>query len=111
MKKEINVVLGERVKNARRARGMTREQLAERIDVSVRFLADVEGGAAGVSLSTLKQLCDALFLSADHLIGNDDAPSKNEYAAAAHALEQIPLEQLPFVESILHEISKMVERK
>lgn len=56
-RKEINVVLGDRVKKARLGQRLTREQLAERANVSARFLADVESGVTGVSLSTLRELC------------------------------------------------------
>lgn len=51
--KDINVTLGERIKLARSANKITREKLAELIDVSPRFLAEVESGKVGVALQTL----------------------------------------------------------
>ncbi|MBR2176158.1 MAG: helix-turn-helix transcriptional regulator [Clostridia bacterium] len=69
MKKEINVILGERIKALRKQKGYTREAFAEKLSVSTRFLAAVESGEAGVSLSTLKKIVLALDTSADYLIG------------------------------------------
>lgn len=71
--KDINVTLGERIKLARSANKITREKLAELIDVSPRFLAEVEAGKVGVALQTLKNISIALSSSTDYLLGlNDD---------------------------------------
>lgn len=70
--KDVNVTLGERVKLVRNANKITREKLAELIDVSPRFLAEVESGKVGVSLQTLKNLCLALPTTSDYLLGLDN---------------------------------------
>ncbi len=76
----INGTLGTRLREIRTAQKMTREALAEKADVSSRFLADVEAGKVGVSLSTLKNLCVILNVSADFLLGLERYPnSENEY--------------------------------
>lgn len=107
-KKEINIILGERVKACRKKQRLTREQLAEKIDVSTRFLADVEGGVVGVSLSTLKQLCESLSVSADYLIGNSNEESK-EYSIAINKLQKIPVDKMESVERILDEIILLIK--
>ena len=69
MKKESNVVLGQRVKELRKQKGYTREAFAEALSVSPRFLANVESGEAGVSLSNLKSISLLLKVPTDYLIG------------------------------------------
>lgn len=69
MQKEINVILGERLLECRKAHGYTREAFSEIISVSPRFLAEVERGNAGVSLTTLKSMATALNESTDYLLG------------------------------------------
>ena len=69
-KKQINVEIGESVKAVREERGMTQEQLAERIDVSVQFVSDLERGVTGVSLATLKNICTVLGVSSDRILFN-----------------------------------------
>ena len=70
--KDVNVTLGERIRLARKANKLTREKLAELIEVSPRFLAEVESGKVGVSLQTLKNISIALSVSSDYLLGLDD---------------------------------------
>lgn len=51
--------LGARVRSLRDDRGLTRQVLAERSGLSLRFLADVEAGKANPSLGSLHDLADA----------------------------------------------------
>ena len=103
-KKEINIVLGERIKETRKSKRMTREQLAEKIDVSVRFLADVEGGIVGVSLTTLKQLCECLNVSSDYLLGITNEDCESIYDNAIRKLKKIPPKSVNSVEAIIESI-------
>ena len=57
-----------RIRKAREDAGYTREKFAELLDVSVSYMAEVERGRTGVSLKTLKAICNLLGLSADYLI-------------------------------------------
>ena len=65
---EFNVAFGNKVRIAREQAGLTREQFAELIDKSPTFLADVERGYAGVSVQTLRKICEVLNLSSDRLL-------------------------------------------
>lgn len=42
-KKEINMQIGERIKEARLSAGATQERLAEKINVSVQYVSDLRG--------------------------------------------------------------------
>ena len=109
-RKEINVTLGQRTKERRKQLKLTQEQLAEKINISVRFMADVEGGQVGVSLSTLKELCMALGCSADYLLGLDSASSADDYAFAIRKIQQIPLDKIKSVEKILNELQDIIKK-
>jgi XRE family aerobic/anaerobic benzoate catabolism transcriptional regulator len=52
--------VGAAVRSSRRSRGLTRRALAERSGVSERFLAQLEAGAANISLLRLADLAHAL---------------------------------------------------
>ena len=67
-KKEINIEIGSRVKQAREQANMTQERLAERIECSPQFVSDMERGVVGISLSTLRNLCLALGVSSDSIL-------------------------------------------
>lgn len=100
--KEINKILGSNIKNLRKAKKITREQLAERLDVSTRFLADVEAGKAGVSLNTLKKLCSVLGTTADYLLGiSDYSDAQRQYIEIDNKIKNINTEQLKYLNTII----------
>ena len=47
---------------------MTREQLAEALDVSCKFVRDIECGSKGISLKRFCTLIQVLDISADELL-------------------------------------------
>ncbi len=103
----IQTVLGEKVKVLRMQQGLTREMLAERLDVSSRFLADVEAGKVGVSLLTLKKLCVALGATSDHLLGLSNENEDVWYEIRTR-IEQLPPEHLPQFKQIVSAYSQTV---
>jgi len=52
--------LGGRIKEIRKARGMTQEALAERIEMSPQYLSRIEGGHQSPSVEMLAKLADTL---------------------------------------------------
>lgn len=60
--------MGNRIRKQRELLGYTREQLAEKLDVSTKFCSDIELGIKGVSIQTLAKLTDLLNLSADYIL-------------------------------------------
>ncbi|MCB6477567.1 helix-turn-helix domain-containing protein [Emergencia timonensis] len=63
--------MGERIRRQRELHGMTRELLAEKLDVSTKFIADVERGSKGMSLQNFYLLIQILDISADYLLSGD----------------------------------------
>ena len=53
-------VIGKRLKQARLAKNMTQEDLAEELDISVAFLSRVERGNSHINLKRLTQVCNFL---------------------------------------------------
>ena len=53
-------IIGSRIKQARLAKNMTQEDLADQIDISVAFLSRVERGNSHINLKRLNQLCNYL---------------------------------------------------
>ena len=70
---------GNRIYMLRKARGLTRERLAEMADISVQFLADIEKGRKNMTITTLRKLSAALMVSTDHIVnGTTDAVSSSD---------------------------------
>lgn len=97
----INKILGERLKEIRTTKKITREMLAEKIDVSARFLADVETGKVGISLSTLKNICESLDISADFLLGNTSNKDDCEIYELNSIINRIDKRYIPYLTTIV----------
>ncbi len=68
MKKNINLEIGERVRLTRVSRSLSRDELAEMLNISTLFLGYIECGQRGMSLTTLQNMCTILNVSADYLL-------------------------------------------
>src|SRR5436305_10729047 len=68
------VRVGVRVRSARAARGISRNILAERSEVSLRYLAQLEAGEGNISIALLHRVAGALALRVDELVGDGAHP-------------------------------------
>lgn len=71
--------IGSRVKQARRAKHMTQQQLANAAGISLSYVSHIENGRQSMHVLTLIALCDALDVSADQLIR--DVPESTSHIA------------------------------
>ena len=67
-KKPLNIEIGLHIRSAREAAGLSREKLAEYVEITPRFVADVERGHVGISVPNLKRLCEVLHVSSDFIL-------------------------------------------
>lgn len=58
--RDLHKRLGGRIRQVRKARGVTQEALAERIDMSPQYLSRIEGGHQSPSVDTLAKLAESL---------------------------------------------------
>jgi len=63
--------LAKRIKVTRKERGLTQEQLANKVGLSWNFIARIETNNATMSLQTLVSLANVLDVSIDYLLLND----------------------------------------
>ena len=63
--------MGRRIRAKREFLNMTREDLAEQIDVSSQFISDIEYGHKGLSIRRLYMLCQVLRVSADYVLAGE----------------------------------------
>lgn len=114
-KKEENIQIGARVKQAREAAGLTQERLAELIDVTAQFLSGVERGAVGLSVPVLLRLCSVLLVSSDYILSGETESS--DVLGVTARLSRLPAEHIKNVEDILDRymegiaISQQIQRK
>jgi len=92
--------LGDRVRQARARRGMTRKQLARDSGVSERYLAQIEGGEGNISVLVLRQLARALNVSVDVLLFEGPEPPV-ELVHTIEFLRRLPLDDLSLARRML----------
>ena len=90
-----------RIRKARESMGYTREKFAEKLDVSVSYLAELERGRTGISVKMLVKVCNVLGLSADYvLFGND----RQEDTLRLDAIHRIDEKYLPLLDKVIAEL-------
>nr|DAZ06978.1 MAG TPA: helix-turn-helix domain protein [Caudoviricetes sp.] len=77
--------VGERIRRRRTELGLTQAQLAEQLDRSTKFCADIERGTCGMSINTLMQFSCALQLSPSTLLMGSSLP----FATGVDSVQQI----------------------
>lgn len=60
--------IGARIRTLRESDGLSRDKLAERVEISSKFLYEIEMGKKGFSAETLRRLSLALNISSDYLL-------------------------------------------
>ena len=65
-------MIGERLNKARKAKGLTAQQMAEKLGISIRTYRYYESDTNSPSFEILVPLSDILDISIDYLMGRDD---------------------------------------
>lgn len=90
-----------RIRKAREKMGLTREKFAEKLDVSVSYLAELERGRTGISVKMLIKVCTVLGLSADYVLFGQEHPGDD---ARATAISHIDEKYLPVLDAVIEEL-------
>ena len=97
-----------RIRKAREDQGYTREKFAEKLDVSVSYMAELERGRTGISVKMLIKVCNLLGLYADYvLFGNERA----EDAKRLDALHRINEKYLPILDAVTTELLELSQKE
>ena len=62
------IAVGNRLREKRKALGLSRAEIAERIDRAEKYYADIERGSCGMSVETMMALSEILDMSIDNII-------------------------------------------
>ena len=79
-------LVGQKIKAKRNALGLTQEQLAERCDISVSYVAHIERGTKSLSLETAVKISNALQISLDFLLIDEIPEQSRQFNALSSEL-------------------------
>lgn len=114
--KALALTMGHIAREARHARGLTQEQVAEKLQVSSEFYSRIERGVAHPSLETLLRMADVLGVTVDALLGLDAARPAFQVASPqdppavrrlGEALERLRPSTVRLVRGILSELEQV----
>lgn len=104
-KKEINIQIGCAIRAARERAGLTQEQFGELVSLGTKNVSDIERGVAGITVSTLKRICEKLSISSDSIIFSN--LEKNKVEKLTERLERLPPAQYEVIEGFLNRVFEM----
>lgn len=90
-----------RIRRAREDLGYTREKFAEKLDVSVSYLAELERGRTGISVKMLIRVCQVLGLSADYVLFGTE---RKEDSLRLDAIHRVDEKYLPLLDKVIAEL-------
>lgn len=100
--------MGTRIKEYRHLSGLTREEVAEKLDITPRFYYDLELGLKGMSVATLCKICSTLHISSDYILfgNNTEEEGLDEYISL---FKQCPKEKRIYLKKISSEFVHAVQ--
>lgn len=103
-----NRVVGDRIRELREIQHYTREALAEKVDISAKFLYEIEVGKKGFSAETLCRISQALSVSCDYImLGEHNSHHGSEkIICVLETLEPKQVSKMQDIVKILYEMSK-----
>ena len=104
-KKEINIQIGEEIRKARERANLSQAEFGELVSLGTKNVSDIERGVAGITISTLKRICEKLSISSDLIIFGDNG--KNDVEYLSDRLSRLPPRQFEAVKSFLAQVFTM----
>ena len=102
---ELQMMFGANVRNHRKAKALTQENLAELVDVSVETISKIERGVAAPTFATAELLAKALGVPTPSLFGVTGLPSGDR----GKLLTRINKRLASFSDDELSRLSKMID--
>lgn len=97
-----------RIRKAREEQGYTRERFAEKLDVSVSYLAELERGRTGISVKMLIKVCNLLGLSADYVLFGNERKQDGQRLDAIHRIDD---RYLPLLDAVITELLELSQKE
>lgn len=104
-----SVKIGKRIRELREMQNYTRETLAEKIDISTKFLYEIEVGKRNFSAGTLSRIAKELSVSCDYILFGENTKHKGSEKILC-VPEMLEPKQISKIQDILKLLSETPER-
>ncbi len=103
-----NKEIGARIRELREIQNYTREYLAEKVNISSKFLYEIETGKKGFSALTLCRISQALCVSCDYIMFGDETNIHGKEKLIC-VLEKLEPKQTGRIQNILKILCEMCD--
>ena len=100
-------VIGRRIKEARLEQKIKKEELADKLNISVAFMSRVERGTSQINLKRLTQIAEILNVSPGYLLTGSNVASKDYLK---EDFRKILEKCTPKQQKLIYQISELVSR-
>lgn len=98
-------IIGSRLKQARLNAGLTQQEIAEKMNLSVAFISRVERGTSHINLKRLSEFCSILNISEGYILnGVSDKDDKYLYNEFNDILKKCSPEK----QKLIYKLSKVI---
>ncbi len=80
--------IGRRIQSRRRQQGLTQEQLADKMNVSIQMISNLERGNKAIRIDNLVNLCQILDVSTDYILTGRE--TRDDFHTLATRIEALP---------------------
>ena len=99
------IAIGNRIASERRRINITQEQLAEKMNVSIQMISNLERGNKAIKINNLLNLAQILGVSTDYILTGNKNPTEKGEAFAK--LSSLPNDEYNIIEAL---ITKLAEK-
>lgn len=89
--------IGKRISKRRRQIGLTQELLAEKMNVSVQMISNLERGNKAIKIENLIKVSDILDVSTDYILKGSSAGDKNDLGGKIGLLSDCDREMIKII--------------
>lgn len=101
-RKDINIEIGNNIRLIRENSNLTQEQFGELVSLGAKNISDIERGITGITVGTLKRICETTCVSSDFILFGDKDINNIEHIIKQ--LERLPKDELTIIQDLLNKL-------
>ena len=103
--------IGQQIRKLRKAQGLSQEELAEKIDISVTHMSHIETGNTKLSLPVFLDIAQVLEVSTDELLGEPEYEnSSRAFSEIAAVLERCSAKEAKVIAEIVQSAKMSMDK-
>lgn len=97
---DVNLMeIGRRIQARRKQQGLTQEQLADRMNVSIQMVSNLERGNKAIKIENLINLCQILNVSTDYILTGKE--TQNDFHALTERIQKLSQTNRKMIEMLV----------